>query len=307
MDEPGQAVFLDHIGLALDEGQAVVNEALVDAVALGVDPLTRNLLLGVGHQAQIEQLGLAVVAVGIPGALETDHLVGGAGNGGFHSHLAGHEGLGHIGAGGAVGSAALQQAQLNGTDLGAGSSLVHVGQASGQTAQLGMAEAVGAGSLGLGHEGAVGIVNAFGDGNQAVLLFGVDALHIGNELVHVKVDLGDVDQVGAVALGVSQSGCGGQPAGVTAHALDDGDHAGVVDLAVAGDFHEGGSDVLGGGGEAGAVVGAGQIVVDGLGHAHDPALVADLGHVLGDLVAGIHGVVAAVVEEVAHVILLEDL
>ena len=44
MYEPGQAVFLDHVGLALDEGQAVVDEALGHAVALGVDPLARELL-----------------------------------------------------------------------------------------------------------------------------------------------------------------------------------------------------------------------------------------------------------------------
>ena len=55
------------------------------------------------------------------------------------------------------------------------------------------------------------------------------------------------------------------------------------------------------------MVGAEEVVVDGLGHAHDAALVADFLHVLGDLVAGIHGVVAAVVEEVADIVLLEDL
>ena len=42
-------------------------------------------------------------------------------------------------------------------------------------------------------------------------------------------------------------------------------------------------------------------------YAHHAALIADLLHVLADLVAGVHRVVAAVVEEVADVILLEDL
>ena len=55
------------------------------------------------------------------------------------------------------------------------------------------------------------------------------------------------------------------------------------------------------------MVGAEEVVVDGLGHAHDPALVADLLHVFADFVAGVHGVVSAVVEEVADVIFLEDL
>ena len=47
--------------------------------------------------------------------------------------------------------------------------------------------------------------------------------------------------------------------------------------------------------------------LDGLGHAHHAALIAHLLHVLRDLVAGVHGVVAAVIEEIADVILLEDL
>ncbi len=54
------------------------------------------------------------------------------------------------------------------------------------------------------------------------------------------------------------------------------------------------------------MVGAGQVVVDGLGDAHDAALVAHPVHILGDFVAGVHGVVAAVVEEIADVVLLED-
>ena len=55
------------------------------------------------------------------------------------------------------------------------------------------------------------------------------------------------------------------------------------------------------------MVGAEKVVVNGLGNAHDAAVVADLLHILGDLVAGIHGVVAAVVAEITHVVLLEDL
>ena len=67
-------------------------------------------------------------------------------------------------------SAALQQVQLNTTNLGAGLFLEDLSQNGSQTAQLGMAEAVGAGGLGLGDEGAVGIVNALRDGHQAAVL-----------------------------------------------------------------------------------------------------------------------------------------
>ena len=122
-----------------------------------------------------------------------------------------------------------------------------------------------------------------------------------------EIDLGQVDEVAAGLCLVGERGSGGQPACVTAHALDDGDHAGVIDVRVAGDFHDGRGDILGGGSVAGAVVGAEEVVVDGLGDAHDAALVANLLHILGDLVAGVHGVVAAVVAEIADVVLLEDL
>ena len=49
-----------------------------------------------------------------------------------------------------------------------------------------------------------------------------------------------------------------------------------------------------------------KIVVNGLRYAHNAALIAHLLHVLADLVAGIHGIVAAVIEEIAHVIFFED-
>ncbi|CAN4047413.1 DUF2892 domain-containing protein, partial [Dysosmobacter welbionis] len=67
--------------------------------------------------------------------------------------------------------------------------------------QLGVAEAVGGRGLGLGDEGAVGVVDALGDGHHAVALLLVDALHVGQELIHVEVHLGQVHQIGAGAVG----------------------------------------------------------------------------------------------------------
>ena len=178
---------------------------------------------------------------------------------------------------------------------------------SSQTAQLSVAEAVGGRGLGLRDEGAVSIVDTLGNGHHAVALFLIDAVHVSQELIHVEVHLGEVHQVGTCAVSGSQSGSASQPAGVTAHDLHDADHAGVIDAGVLIDLHAGGGDVLGGGGEAGAVVGAEQVVVNGLGHAHHAAVITNLLHILGDLVAGVHGVITAVIEEVTDVILLEDL
>src|SRR5699024_7474023 len=97
--------------------------------------------------------------------------------------------------------------------------------------------------------------------------------HLGDELVHVEVGLRHVDEVGAGAVGGGETGGGGEPAGVAAHDLNDADHAGVVDPGIVVDLHAAGGNTLSGGGVAGAVVRAEQVVVDGLGHAHDPAVI----------------------------------
>ena len=104
-----------------------------------------------------------------------------------------------------------------------------------------------------------------------------------------------------------EQGAGTQRAGVGGDFTHDADHTGVIDAGVVVNFHAGSGNVLGSGSEAGAVVGTEQVVVDGLGNAHHAALVTGLLHELGDLVAGVHGVVAAVVEEVSDVVLLEYL
>ena len=83
---------------------------------------------------------------------------------------------------GQMGGAALQQVQLDAADLGARLLLQDLGQNGGQTAQLGVAEAVGGGGLGLGHEVAVGVVDALGHGHNAVALLLIDALDILNEI-----------------------------------------------------------------------------------------------------------------------------
>ena len=170
-----------------------------------------------------------------------------------------------------------------------------------------MAEAVGRRGLGLGYEGAVRIVDALGNRYQAVALLFVDLLDVREELLHVEVGLRQVNQIRACAHCGRKTSSAGQPARVTAHDLHDADHAGVVYARVLIDLHAGGRDILGSGSKARAVVGAEQVVVDGLRDAHDAALIAGLHHILGNLIAGIHGVVAAIVEEIADVVLLKDL
>ena len=94
---------------------------------------------------------------------------------------------------------------------------------------------------------------------------------------------------------------------MTTHDFDDGDHALVVYTSVVVDLGAGCCNVLCSRCITWAVVCAKEVVVDCLWNTHDAALIANLHHVLGDLVAGIHGVVTAVVEEVTNIVLLEDL
>ena len=97
-------------------------------------------------------------------------------------------------------AAALQQIQLDATDLGAGLLLQHLRQNGGQTAQLSMAEAVIGGYLGLGDEAAVLIVDALGDGDDTAAFFGIDPLHVLDELGHTEIRFRQINEVGTCAV-----------------------------------------------------------------------------------------------------------
>ena len=102
---------------------------------------------------------------------------------------------------------------------------------------------------------------------------------------------------------LGQRGGRRQPAGRTAHRLEDhvlidafhvaGEHAGLLDRK---------GHVAGRAAEAGRVVGAAQIVVDRLGHAHADQFVALLAAIALHAMDGVHRVVAADEEEIADVV-----
>src|SRR5690606_6220930 len=117
----------------------------------------------------------------------------------------------------------------------------------------------------------------------------------------------EVRRIVRVVAALGEGGTGGNPAGGTAHDLDDRNEIALAHgLGVAGDFTHGGGEILDHAAVAGAVVGGGQVVVDRLRHADDAELVALFLGELGNLVGGILRVVAADVEEVADVVRLED-
>ena len=152
------------------------------------------------------------------------------------------------------------------------------------------------------------VVDSFGnsDKNLAVIVV-IYFLDIRDEVFNVKIGLRQIDQIGTEA-GVCRGCCACcKPARVTSHDLNDTDHRRIIHTCIEVQLHAGADDVASGGREAGAVVRAVQIVVDRLRNAHHAAFITDMLHVLADLVAGIHGIIAAVVEEVTDVVLLEDL
>ena len=132
-------------------------------------------------------------------------------------------------------------------------------------------------------------------------------MHIGKESLHIKVHLRQVDQIGSGTAVCRQCSASGQPTGMTPHDLDDCDRTVIIHAAVLGDFHARCCYVFSGAGIAGAVVSAEEVIVDRLGHAHHAALPIVRLHIAADLIAGIHGVIAAVIEEVAYIVFLKNL
>ena len=111
-----------------------------------------------------------------------------------------------------------------------------------------------------------------------------------------------------VIAALGQRCAGGEPAGVAAHDLDHGDEVALAHgVGVEREFLDGGADVFEGAAVAGAVVGRGQVVLDGLRDADDAEVVGLRGRELTQLGGGLLGVGVADVEIIADVVCLEYL
>ena len=186
-------------------------------------------------------------------------------------------------------AAALHQAQLDRAALAVDSGLENAFQHLSQSTHLGVAEGVLGGFAGVFRdEFAIFIVDALGGRDNDLALFFVDPLCVVAEFLHVKGNLGQIEQIRALAAGGGESGCAGKPSGVPAHDFDNADHARIVDFGVQRHFHAGGGNVFGGTAKAGAVIGSVEVVVDGLGDADYIAIIANGFHITADLGAGVH-------------------
>ena len=157
------------------------------------------------------------------------------------------------------------------------------------------------------HVAAVLQLHALADGNHhrgVVLLHGG---HLVNEAVHMEGNLRQANHVHAVAVVAhGQRRRRRQPARVAAHDLHQGHVGRAVHRGVPDDLLHHHADVLGRRAVAGGVVGELQVVVDGLRDAHEADVAADPRAVAAELVDGVHAVVAADVEEVLDVVLLQQ-
>ena len=205
--------------------------------------------------------------------------------------------------------AALKQAKLDRTDLLELQPILEVIRKAGRkTAELSVAEAVGSRFLRLGNKGAVGVVQSLGDRNKHIVLVFQHLFDILGKGIEVKITFGEVDEIGTATvtvLGRKRSG-GGEPAGVSAHYLNYRRHFVVVNIGVLVYLHTGGGDEFCGAAEAGAMIRAKQVVVNGLRNAYNAALVSHVFKIAAYLVAGIHRIVATVIEKVANVVLFKD-
>ncbi len=169
-----------------------------------------------------------------------------------------------------------------------------------------MSETVGCGSLCLRYKLAVCIVNALGNRYDYILVGIPDLLHILEELVHVEINFRKIYQIRRISSHSCQRSRSCQPAGMASHNLNDRHLSLVVYMGILINLYQRGGNVFGCGSKSRTMVRAEQVVVDRLGDTHDAAVVANLLHIFGNLVAGIHGIISAVVEEITHVIFLEN-
>ena len=124
----------------------------------------------------------------------------------------------------------------------------------------------------------------------------------------VELDLREQDD-DRNAVVLHQAAGRGDPAGVAPHHFEH-EHLGRGlghRAHVERRFQRGHRDVFGDRAEAGAAVGDGQVVVHGLRHVDGLHRIAHAFGQLRDLEAGVGGIAAAVVEEVADVVRLEHL
>ena len=155
---------------------------------------------------------------------------------------------------------------------------------------------------------AAAVTDTLTDGDDDILADCELTPEIGDEVVEIERTLLKIDEIRNVAVCALGEGCSRrQPAGIPAHHLDDDDVRCIVYLELSLQLGDGGRDILRGGAEAWAVIDAVEVVIDGFRCAdHDDVRNMMLLNIIRELPDGIHRVVAADIDEIADLVLLED-
>ena len=155
---------------------------------------------------------------------------------------------------------------------------------------------------------ATAVTDTLTDGDDDILADRELTPEIGDEVIEIERTLLEIDEIRNIAVCVLGEGRRRrQPAGIPAHHLDDDDVRCIVYLELALQLRDGGRDILRGRAEARAVIDTIEVVIDGLRCAdHDDVRDVMLLNIIRELPDSIHRVVAADIDEVADLVLLED-
>ncbi len=259
-------------------------------VSGGGDPVSR-------HEAFQAGDGFERNGGGFRGSGEGNHDAGLAAFGGQDGVETAAVGGQRVGVGGGERAGTAEETGLFAADAEAGGVADGAGEGVGEVA--GKFVLPVAGAVQVGAEGvALGIAETFANGDHDAAETLVDALDVVTDLGEGWRTLGEIDEMrGVVGVGAGEGRGADDPAGIPADDFDDGDGRGQG-AVVSADVAEGMGIEASGRAEAGAVMGAEEIVVDGLGDADDgdgARLVEERG--------GPHGSVAASEEDGANSLL----
>ena len=169
-----------------------------------------------------------------------------------------------------------------------------------------MSETIRGSGLYVINIGTICVVNALGYRHKTMPCVFYDLSDIIQKLFHIKIALRQIDQIGALTCHTGQGGGTSQPPCVTAHDLYYIDRGCLVDLRILTQLSTGRGNQFSSRTIARTVVSANQIVVDSLRHADHAAGIFNRLQIFGNFIAGVHRVISANIEEIAHIIFAED-
>ena len=159
----------------------------------------------------------------------------------------------------------------------------------------------------LAHIAAIRQLHALGHSHYHRCLLLMKLLHLFHESIHVKGHLRKEQHIRPLAvLSLCESSCSCQPACVPAHDFQDGHILLVIYQSVTDDLLCNGADILGCAAISGGMVCGRQVIVNGLWNAHKADSAAVEQGIVGKLLNGVHGVIAADIEKVLYLQLVQN-